>query len=233
MRITNMTRSLLAITFGLSYALGIFPGAVLAQSALLDAGASVDVSVGEEADAELDAETQTEVQSGSSFSVDRADAQISVGANMQADAVRTESDLRAFAESTLGTHDSVEKVDVGSDHVSLVFKEDARILGIVPVTMTSRIVADAQGEVRVERPWYSFLAWGTNADIANRLEARVAATLAEEGALALDGSISTHAQARLVDELAAALNNSTLSADASAAAAIDAALETSSTQDNQ
>ena len=243
-----MSRFLFAGVMGLAYALGIFPGAVLAQGGYLNAQTNVEVDESVRGSADLDASVSNDepddststtgnddgasdqgsgdaqATSGGSFEMRRGDASADRTSNveMRADSVVSDNDVEAFAAATLRTHERVEGVNVSENEVRVSFKEDARLLGVFPMSVTSRVVAMADGSVRIERPWYSFLLWGERKEIAADLEARVRAAL-EDGSLTTNGELSARAQARLMDEVARALSGVEVQADASAQA--DASLD--------
>lgn len=255
-----MSRFFFAGVMGLAYALGIFPGAVLAQGGYLNAQADVEVGESVRGSADLDASVSSDepednssstggdegtsdqgsgdarATSGGSFEMRRGDASADSASNaeMRADSVVSDNDVEAFAAATLRTHERVEGVNVSENEVRVSFKEDARLLGLFPMSVTSRVVAMADGSVRIERPWYSFLLWGERKEVAGDLETRVRAAL-EDGSLTADGELSARAQARLMDEVARALSGAEVQAgagteaDASLDAIIDASASASGT----
>lgn len=240
----------------LAYAFGIFPGAVLAQTGLLDGAARAQVDGSTSANVDLDAPVSDDnsgtsaddetvnqdssdttvsagVDAGTTLRLNKTDASVksSSNTNVEASTVSTTNDVEAFAASTIRSHESVEGVDAGTDHVTVSFSERGRILGIFPVAMTSKVVARADGSVKIERPWYSFLTWGDRAELSGDLEARVRAALENDGALTAEGTLSTRAQAVLMDEIARAVSGTSATADASADASIEAILQNSMKDD--
>ena len=175
-------------------------GALNASSSAGDAG-SEDMS--SQTDVGADATT------GASFNLNRFDASVSnsSGAVIDATSVNTKSDLEAYAAAALHSGSSFESVTVTEDSVVLSFKENARLLGIIPHTITSRIEVDGDGSVRVIRPWYRFLVAGISPDTSANLEARITQVL-QENRMEGNAALSARAQAVILAEVIAATNSS-------------------------
>ena len=189
----------------------------------VDAGADASVGTAPDETTADDDRMSAGVSSGTDtgFSLTRSDASVtsSSGATVSASSVNTESDLEAYAASTLRANDSIDGVDVASDRLSLSFKEDARLFGFIPHTVTSRVEVSGDGSVRVMRPWYSFLVAGLSVDTKTTIESRVKSAMNEEAS----GSFSSRSQARVIAEIASALGSSV---DAQASASVDMSANT-------
>lgn len=203
-----------------------------------DVDASIDVSA--DADANVNADTDLDTSTsdsdsdtasvtGATFSLIRGDAAVdSASESRSATSVTTSSDLEAYAASTLRANDSLEGVDVTSENVVVSFKEQVRLLGIIPMNMTSRVEVTQDGAVRIERPWYSFLAFGASTELSSDMEATIRNVIAAEGGL------TARAQAQVLNEVALALGgdaSSDTSLTETVESSIDAALDANASAD--
>ena len=233
---TQSVRLLLSAPLALALLISSSAG-VYAQNINTDTAADIRVdtggvlnassSVGGSADVSADADAETAnddindieaTSSGSdraSFSLNRDDAAVtnSTGTAIAASSVNTASDLEAYAAATMRTSDRIEGVEVADEHIVLRFTEEARLLGFIPHTMTSRVEVETDGTVRVVRPWYGFLVSGISADATADLEARVQAALGEERGSS--GALSTRTQALVLAEVARALGSAEVNATTS------------------
>lgn len=244
-------KSILVAPLVLSLALLSFGGVAFAQnvygSAVIDADVDTspedsangsDGSAASADDGSMDqgsGAASVNLNAGGSLRLDRDDAKVenSTAGSASADTVNTDGDLESYAAATLRDHESLENVDVTEDHVSLSFKEDARLFGFIPLTMTSRLMADANGNVTIVRPWYSFMVMGTTERSTTDLKARVQAILSS--AKTEDGHLTTRGQAVLMHELTLALGGSsaTVGTDASAGTMLDTNTSTDDTTVDQ
>jgi len=188
---------------------------------------AIDVSVG----APTEEETSASESPATGFTLLRSDASVtnSSDAVMDARSVQTESDLEAYAATTLRTNDSFDGVETSSDRLVLRFTEDAKLFGFIPHTVTSRVEVDANGSVTVSRPWYSFLVAGLSNETDASIEARVTKAMGDTNS---SGTMSARSQALVLAEIASALGGSVdVSANASGAARTDD-MSASGTLDN-
>lgn len=140
---------------------------------------------------------------GAGFNLSKDDASVrdSSGSQIAAESVNTESDLEAYAASTLRASNTIENIDAGSDELRVKFKEPARFLWFIPFEMTSTVTVNADGSVSVNRPWYSFLA-SVDGDVKSDIESRVRTALENESGL------TARSQARVLAALSTALDGS-------------------------
>lgn len=126
--------------------------------------------------------------------------------------VESRSDLEAYASSRMATTDRIENAEFSGERMRVSFKEDGRFLGFIPVTMTSHAEVNADGSVKVTRPWYGFMV-ATDASADGDLESRIeAATRASSELMAETSgtaSLSASTQAQILDVIVASLESST------------------------
>lgn len=195
------------------------------DAAVDDVDANVDVSADADAsvsnDGEVTAGSEGQASAGATFRLMRGDAAVeSSSANtISASSVSTESDVEAYAASTLRTNDALESVDVTGENVSVSFKEQVRLFGFIPMDMTSRIEVASDGTVRIERPWYSFLTAGASTEVTSAIEANV------RNAIETEGGLTARAQARILNEVSLALGGNA-EASASLGETIESELDT-------
>ena len=72
--------------------------------------------------------------------------------------VNTKEDLEAYMVAVAQNDNNIEEITVYEEEITLRYRHEARLLGLIPVTMTTRTTVDEQGRVRVRTPWWSFLA---------------------------------------------------------------------------
>lgn len=207
----------------------------LAGLALLAAPLAASAQSSLELDANLSAGTGTALaaEAGASTSVSAA-APVAITAAEAANGsptlsssaqVASEADFAAYARGAIKSNASIKEVDSNADSVTVRFSEPARILGIFPVTLRSAATIAADGSVRVEHPWYYFLATSdadeTGLKTALAEEATVfsrAPSPAAAGATSTAGAeatLSASEKARLLSGMTMALG-SALSSSASA-----------------
>lgn len=120
---------------------------------------SSNTSVDIETRASAEVQSETAVSEGEEIKVGRN--QISTedegSVVISAKAVLTNSDLRAYADSALRSDKNLEEVNFKSNRVEVKYKETGKFLALVPITFTVKAVANANGEVELNYPWYAFL----------------------------------------------------------------------------
>lgn len=75
--------------------------------------------------------------------------------------IQTEADLATYADLLVDFDPVVEDVEVNGETVSVSYQDSGRFLGIFPLSFTSTVMVDADHQVRVKAPWYSFLVFGS------------------------------------------------------------------------
>lgn len=101
------------------------------------------------------------VNIGSAFSLTQKDAagasMDESNANIAATSVMSRDDLSAFATASLKRDANMVSIESSQDEVSVEYREPARFLGFIPMTITSEATVESDGTVEVDRPWYRFL----------------------------------------------------------------------------
>ncbi|MBI5134257.1 MAG: hypothetical protein HZA81_02620 [Candidatus Taylorbacteria bacterium] len=117
--------------------------------------------------------------------------------------VSATADFEAYARSVVASDDNVLKIESGPEKVSVWYREPAKFIGIVPVTVSTRATVYAGGEIEIDRPWWAalFVTGENTEDIETDLTATAGAIARTEASAAL----SSNAQARLVNALRAVL----------------------------
>jgi hypothetical protein len=112
--------------------------------------------------------------------------------------------LRMHAAKLTASDAKVTSVILSSRKVSLWYREPARLFGFIPLTVPVQISVDTNGTATVLYPWYGFLLSADQAALVVRAQAAARQELGGERSSA-NSSLSTEAQARLLDSLHALL----------------------------
>lgn len=137
--------------------------------------------------------------------------------------VRTSADLSGYVTTTVRSDENVQAVEAASNKVSLTYKQHARFLGFIPVTLNARAEVDAAGNVEVKYPWYSIFAVTDRATLESKVQNSVNATLGTKGSLSGDAdasaSLTVEQQAKVVAAVRAVMRDAfDAAADASGSA---------------
>lgn len=200
-------------TLAIALALGLAP---LAQAQVLDADVGVDVGAGTgsaqvdvSADANTDAGTDTEsgaaaestaeivVDSGLNFRFGREDLDESTEYTVvAADSVRSAAALESYAAATVRNDARVESLALEDNRFEMAYRKPARFLWIIPASMTIRAETDAEGNVSVDYPWYSFLmsTGESRADLEARLAAEIEVLQNDTASAAVAATTTTTAR---------------------------------------
>jgi hypothetical protein len=148
--------------------------------------------------------------------------------------VKTSADLSSYVSSTVKADENVQAVESASDKVSLTYKQHAKFLGFIPVTLNATADVDAAGNVTVRYPWYAIFAVTDKADLEGKVQQSVNATLGVSGSAEGDAngtaSLSAEAQAQVVAAVRAAMEDaftSTQDAAGSASGTVEAGADVS------
>lgn len=116
-----------------------------------------------------------------SFGVSRSDVLGGVdgSARVEAADVGTSSDLRAYAHTTMSEDERVDALQFSPDAIVVHYRQKGRLLALVPVTFTVVARAQADGQVEVRYPWYSFLTVDNEQKIATEMKVAVDSALHE------------------------------------------------------
>ena len=229
--------------------LGAAPAA-FAENVYIDANSDTSVGVNDAVDVNLGAQTQTNAEtnvgattstaagqgtagsgsagagaSGSAIVVTRGSASEDSATVSTASAVRTETDLAAYAATVVRSDENAERADLSSNNVSLRYKQRAYLLGIIPVYVTVTANVESDGSVSVSYPWYGFLlSSGERAELESELNAAVQGTVQSSASLDAEGGLTTRAKAELLEKVHAALKqnlDASVAADATTGASVE------------
>ena len=116
------------------------------------------------------------------------------------DSLKTKADLLANEDAR------VSSVTLSSQNVAVTYHEPARLFGFVSISVPVTVSVDANGAVRVNYPWYSFLFSTDQPGLTIRAKAAVANTLASSTAhTGTDATLTIAEQAKLLDSIHAVL----------------------------
>ena len=114
--------------------------------------------------------------------------------NISAGSVQTEQDLSGYIAARMRGDVNLSTVDTASDHVAVTYPEPAELFGFVPVTVETTATTDANGNVSVTQPWWSFLAATDNANLQSSVQASVQGVLGASASSNTQLTVSQQAQ---------------------------------------
>jgi len=99
--------------------------------------------------------------------------------DMRAENVRSDADLKDFAATSLRNDDNLSAMGFANDRVEVAYKEPARFLGFIPVSVDVNVVAHNDGTVDIDYPWYSFLMLTHRSDIESAVKNEIGAYMSQ------------------------------------------------------
>ncbi len=118
--------------------------------------------------------------------------------------VSTNTNLNAFAHAVIMNDSNVSAVQSDNAHVTVWYKVPTHFLGFIRTDVNAQATTDANGNVSVHYPWYTFLSTkDSSANLKANLQAQVS------GSASANGTLSAHDQAMLIDKMHTAFMNST------------------------
>lgn len=163
------------------------------SSGSADGGVSISVTP---IDAEVIMMTRADLSAGTSIQT-RSAAEVSSNA-----------DLSGYIAAEMQNDENLAKVETSSNTVSVTYQEPARFLGFIPLSLKATATVDAQGDVSISYPWYSFLYAKADADLEAQLESRLSSVFA--------GSASAAGGTQLAGSAGASGTDADLAADVGA-----------------
>ena len=109
--------------------------------------------------------------------------------------VTTSAELDTYARSLIQSDPNIVRVSLDNENVSLWYRDRARLLGFIPVTVSARASIDSDGTVDVSYPWYSFLTIRNSVGLESDLNMTAGSIARAEGGVVL----SAPAQARVLN----------------------------------
>jgi len=67
--------------------------------------------------------------------------------------------MKTIGEFTAADED-IDEVAIDDGEVEITYKKPARLLGVIPITLTAQVYVDKNNTVEVDMPWYAFLVTG-------------------------------------------------------------------------
>ncbi len=122
--------------------------------------------------------------------------------------VSNRSDLESFITASAQNDENFQSASSSNDEVSLRYKEPAKLFGFLPISLSTNVKADANGNVKVHYPWYRFLVALQDSDLQSKIEAKVNAVLLANGAKDTSAEFSASTQAHLINDIREALHES-------------------------
>lgn len=87
--------------------------------------------------------------------------------------VKNQDDLDFFAKSIMASDDSISKVDIEDETITIYHKEPAKFLGFIPSRIDARISVNTDGDVAIKYPWYTLLSTKNGANLKAEIKAKV------------------------------------------------------------
>lgn len=196
----------------------------------VDAAVDASLEVGASATSTEDGE-EADAGSSFSFSIERDAMDPNTDyAVTDADLVRSEASLESYASATVRADERLESLMVEDGRMDMTYRKDAKFLWFIPTSMHARVTVDANGEVSVRYPWYSFLMKVDESradlearltseirDINNSIEIAADAELSGETSTGIQADPEVRRWARIIESAYVAVSGSTR-VDASAQA---------------
>lgn len=152
--------------------------------------------------------------------ITRGDVEGQAYEDVAASEVRTSADLDAYARAFVQGDENVSRVSAGADSVSLWYKDRARLLGFIPVTVSAEAKVTSDGTVEVSYPWYRFLTTYNGEGLESDLDSAAGSIARAEGG----SELSASAQARVLAAMRAVMSahyESNIEADADSTSSVE------------
>ncbi len=170
---------------------------------------SLEIGTGTSASSSRDTETEVSLENehttvtGETVIVTRTDVADTLPLRQapSPSSVSTDAELKTYATGMLRADKNLSKVRFADDEVTLWYKQQAKLIGIIPITLHAKATATESGDVELRYPWYKFLTTAEREALEAKLEARAHAALES----AADVTATANAKARLASELRMAL----------------------------
>lgn len=137
-------------------------------------------------------------------------------------AVRTQAALSGFVAAEMKADANISSVEAASNNVTITYKQPAKLLGFIPVTVNATATVDASGNVTVSYPWYAFLMATNKSDLEARIQSQVSADVDLDASANAEANADASASAEATAQAAAELS---AEAQARIVAAVKAAMQ--------
>ncbi|MDB5189090.1 MAG: hypothetical protein JWL82_47 [Parcubacteria group bacterium] len=98
--------------------------------------------------------------------------------------IHTSDELYSYAKTLMQKNASIETITLSGTEVSVRYHRNARLLGILPVSVPGTVSVRTDGSVSFSNPWYRMLTIAERDYLTTALEVRVHSLLTSEGYLA-------------------------------------------------
>lgn len=130
--------------------------------------------------------------------------------------INTSDDLDLYMRLLEQEDKDVSKIEVQEDRILLAYRQPAKFLGFIPVSVIANVKVDAQGNVSVDYPWYTILSVKDDAKLKEELQLKMAEILG--GGTGVSGTItstttiafselSVRSRAKIIQAIHVALKN--------------------------
>lgn len=133
--------------------------------------------------------------------------------------ITSQTALRAHANVVAASDANIGSLSLSSDKVSVSYREPARLLGFIHITVPVTVSVDAKGSTRLSYPWYNFLLSTNEAGLSIRAQAAV------NTALATDATARADATARNTTATTSGFAHATTNANVAASAGLSIAAQ--------
>lgn len=186
----------------------------------VELGTELDATATDTLQAEINADAATTATTGetviSTEAMMDADAEIRVNrsdiedgsaeARISIEEVSTPEELRVYAENAIRGDENIEEIVFDDNRVEVSYKQRGEMFGFIPVTMTVKASIDAEGNVMVDYPWYSFAVSKAEKDLESNLSAHAFAALGSSSESATTSvEFTARTQADLVSRIQSVL----------------------------
>lgn len=122
----------------------------------------------------------------------------SISTSTPAVAIHSSAQLSAYARGILSEDPYMQSITLSAFEISVSYRKSGRLLGLLPVTLPTRVTVRNDGSVSFTAPWYSVVTLEERDRMRTGLEVRVHSLLTSEGYLA-SMSLAPATQAEILD----------------------------------
>lgn len=137
------------------------------------------------------------MSTGLSTQVNLDDAAKSVIVNLNGNSVsliKSDSDLAAYSDLVVQERPSIKSVETGNGKVVVAYRQPAKFLGLIGTNMGATVTVNAQGNVTVSLPWYSFLFTKNTNAVKTAVQGNLGSSRLDVSVLGGSGSTSVRVQ---------------------------------------
>ncbi|MDB4992433.1 MAG: hypothetical protein JWL75_678 [Parcubacteria group bacterium] len=121
--------------------------------------------------------------------------------------IKDQSDVDAYNTLLVSTSPSIVSASTNSQKVEVAYVQQAKLFGFIPMHLNARVSVDANGNVSVMLPWYSFLATKDTASLKASVAQQFTSAKAGNQIVVSNGAFSSTDQVRVSHSVAEVLSN--------------------------